>query len=141
MMDKEFCKEYFDSKTGECGTVGSYRFEDIYPRFKRFAIQIKSIFNPTTILDLGCAKGFRCLALKDIGIVCYGVDVSAYAINTAPKEIRPYLYKVDLNKDNLPFKDNSFDLITFVGTIEYLDTQEHSVHEINRVLRGGGIYI
>lgn len=140
-MDKKFGKEYFDSKTGECGTPTSLQtFEYLYPRVKRFAIQIKNIFNPTTILDIGCAKGFRCLAFKDIGIDAYGVDVREYAIiNAAPKEIRPYLYKVDLNKDNLPFKDNSFDLITFVGTIEYLDTHEHIFHEINRVLPRGGI--
>jgi len=58
-----------------------------------------------------------------------------------PGRYEKYQYE-ELNKDYLPFKDEAFDFVTFLGTIEYLDNHEHAINEIKRVLkRGGGLYL
>jgi len=93
-------------------------------------------------LDIGCAKGFLVKAFRDLGIEAWGVDVSEYALSSAPDDIRPNLHKVDLNREPLPFEDQYFDFITFLGTIEYLDDHKHILREISRVLRdAGGLYL
>ena len=90
-------------------------------------------------MDIGCAKGFLVLAFRNLSIEAYGVDISEYAISNAPNEVKQYLYKVDIEQDSLPFKDNYFDFITFLGTIEYLHDHSHTLSDIRRILKNGGV--
>lgn len=45
---------------------------------------------------------------------------------------------LDLNRERLPFEDNSVDLIFTNHTIEHLDGYLHAIGEIHRVLKHGG---
>ena len=69
------------------------------------------------------------------GISYKGIDVSEYAIETA-KEVKQHLSVADAK--NLPFEDNSFDVVISINTIHNLDRQECGValQEIERVSRG-----
>lgn len=44
-----------------------------------------------TVLDYGCAKGFIVRAFRERGVEAWGLDVSTYALNCAPREARPYV--------------------------------------------------
>lgn len=139
----EFDVEFFEGgKKKLGGGYERYHLNEFYPKFSYLATWIKNSFNVQRVLDVGCAKGFLVKAFKDLGIETWGVDVSNYAISSAPDDIRSHLHKVDLNKDALPFEDDSFDFVTFCGSIEYLTNHKHALCEINRVLRqGGGFYL
>lgn len=141
-VNKAFGAEYFDAgKEARPGVYRSYRLED-FPMFGVLAVWIKNLFNPKRILDVGCAKGFLVKAFKDLGIEAWGVDVSEYALSAAPDDVCPYLCKVDLNKDVLPFRDEYFDFVISLTTIECLHNHELAIHETNRVLRhGGGLFL
>jgi ubiquinone/menaquinone biosynthesis C-methylase UbiE len=106
--------------------------------FKPLCEVVKKHFHPLRVLDVGCAKGSLVYAFRATGIEAFGVDVSSYAISCAPKTLRSFLSKVDLDKERLPFNDNYFDLITFFGSIEYLHNHKHTIAEIERVLVNGG---
>lgn len=135
-----FGKEYFEGESGKPGYYQKrYDFNRLYPSFEFTAAQIKSIFKPKTVLDIGCAKGFFALAFRNRRIEAYGVDTSEYAISNAPIEIMPFIYKVDIEKDNLPFDNKYFDFIIFFETIEYLRETSHILQEIKRVLKREGI--
>jgi len=140
---EEFDVEFFEGgKKKLGGGYVRYRSNEFYPKFSYLATWIKDSFNVQRVLDVGCAKGFLVKAFRDLGIETWGVDVSDYAISSAPDDIRPKLHKVDLNKDALPFEDDYFDFATFCGTIEYLTNHKHAICEINRVLgQGGGLYL
>ncbi len=43
------------------------------------------------IVDFGCAKGYLVKALRLLHYQAHGVDVSSYAINAAPPDVRDYL--------------------------------------------------
>ena len=73
---------------------------------------------------MGCAKGSLVCAFRDLGISAYGVDVSEYAIASAPDYLRKHLYVVDMDRDTLPFKDGFFDFVTFLGSIVALTGEE-----------------
>lgn len=45
------------------------------------------------ILDFGCAKGYLVKALRDMGFLAYGCDVSDYALGAAPEDVKKYLCK------------------------------------------------
>ena len=102
--EKIFNREYFDGESGKPGYYQKrYEFNRLYPHFEFIAMQIKKYFNPKTVLDIGCAKGFLVLAFRNLSIEAYGVDISEYAISNAPNEVKQYLYKVDIEQDSSPF--------------------------------------
>ena len=62
-----------------------------------------------------------------------GIDISNYAIENAKKEIKKYL-KVG-NATDLPYADNSFDLVISIVTLHNLkiDKLKKALSEISRV--------
>ena len=138
--DKEdvFGKDFFDSGQHAPGTFDSYSFDEYCLSFKPLSEIIKKHFNPKRVLDVGCAKGSFVYAFRALGIEAFGVDVSEYAISCAPKILQPFLSAVDLDKERLPYNDNSFDFITFFGSIEYLRNHRRAIAEIERVMVNGG---
>jgi ubiquinone/menaquinone biosynthesis C-methylase UbiE len=87
------------------------------------------------ILDVGCAKGFM---LKDLQenfpkIEVFGVDISNYAIEHAHPDIKKRVTVADAQ--NLPFEDNSFDLVVSINTIHNLEAEgcAKALKEIQRV--------
>ncbi len=89
-----------------------------------------------TILDLGCGyKPFKYL-FEENGIVADYIGVDFSSENAEPDFI------VDLNKENLPFENEAFDLIIISEVLEHIYNPFHVLDEAIRVLKKGGlIYI
>ena len=81
------------------------------------------------------------LAFRNIGIESHGVDISDYALSQAPDEVRPYLFRVDLDEERLPFGDQRFDLITALGVMPCLNSHVNAINEVSRVVRDRGIFL
>ena len=76
--------------------------------------------NNAKILDVGCGKGFLLYEFTQILPDCevVGLDISAYAIEHAKPEVKPFLKEG--NAASLPFNDNSFDLVVSITTLHNL---------------------
>jgi ubiquinone/menaquinone biosynthesis C-methylase UbiE len=89
------------------------------------------------VLDVGCGKGFLLheftRAVPGIGIA--GIDVSAYALEHALDEVKPFLGAGSANE--LPFADASFDFVVSLGTLHNLGVGDlfAALAEIERVGR------
>ena len=140
-LSKAYDKEFFDTGAGtrELGLDIKYCFEEVYSTFQILAQCLKEKLNPNRVLDVGCAMGFLVKALKGLGVEAWGVDISQYAIGNAPADIRSNLYQGDLTKGRLPFSNHYFDLITFLGTIEYLPDHRQAITETHRALKDKGL--
>ena len=137
-----FAEYYFSGNLFGAGIESGYKEEDYYPGRLDLAKKLKKHFNPTKVLDIGCAKGFLVKAFHDLGVQAEGTDISEYAIKLAPKQVRKNLHIVDSDLEPLPFPNNSFDLIICMGTLEYMKNHKHAIKEIKRVLQPkGGVYI
>jgi len=68
----------------------------------------------------------------------FGIDISKVVVLNAKKKFRgtPFFINGDIRE--LPFKDDSFDIVFSIGTLEHLRTQENAVFEVRRVLKHGG---
>jgi protein-L-isoaspartate(D-aspartate) O-methyltransferase len=88
-----------------------------------------------TILDVGCGKGFLLYEFTQVlpGVQVAGIDISAYAIEHAKEEIKPFL-RVG-NATELPYPDQSFDFVVSVTTLHNLYNYElrKALQEIERV--------
>lgn len=129
-------EEYFEEglTKGISGYSGYYYSK----QWDDWAGYIIQQFSPTTLCDIGCAKGFLVYALRVRGIKAYGVDISEYALAKAPKKIRRFLFRVDLNHEKLPFPNGVFDTVTCLETIEHIQNVQHAINEIQRVLKPNG---
>lgn len=87
------------------------------------------------ILDIGCGKGFLLFdflkVIPDAEI--FGIDVSKYAIKNAKEEIRDQLRVC--NATNMPWSDNTFDLVISINTFHNLHNYEldPALREMERV--------
>lgn len=100
------------------------------------------------LLDVGCAAGsltFLAASLRP-NIEVTGVDVSASQVAFANSNIASLAPKskfIAISATDLPFPNNSFDMVTSVELIEHLNSSENArlVAEVFRVLRPGGYWI
>ena len=70
---------------------------------KKYNIQKKN-----NLLELGCGRGEFLKGFSDIGVECYGVDLSDYAKKICSSA---HISKVNLVSEKLPFQENFFDFI------------------------------
>ncbi len=90
------------------------------------------------VLDAGCGEGFVLSEFKNrnIGCVLEGIDCSEQALNTG-RELFPYLSLKKGDIYNLPYEDNSFDLVLCTEVMEHLVEPDKVLNEIMRV---SGLY-
>ena len=106
--------------------------------YKRAQILVKG----KSVLDLGCNSGYGTNLLSEDCKSIIGVDVSPEAIKTAKLKYNKANLEFQLvNGINLPFEDNSFDVITSFQVIEHLVDYDTYFKEVQRVLRSDGILL
>lgn len=133
----QFGKDFFDGDRRY--GYGGYNY---HPRFWQPVIptfqQYYSLTSKSSVLDVGCGKGFMLHDMAQIipGITVKGVDISEYAIANAIDDMRPHVRVGNAKK--LPFRDKSFDLVISINTIHNLDRDDcgQALQEIERVSRG-----
>jgi ubiquinone/menaquinone biosynthesis C-methylase UbiE len=87
-----------------------------------------------SILDVGCGEGFTLNRLKEKGIgkKLEGIEYLKAAIELGHKTY-PDINIKQGNIYNLPYKDNSFDLVLCTEVLEHLDKPEDGLRELVRV--------
>ena len=133
---RKFGKNFFDGdrKYG----YGGFKYN---PKFWReVAVDFKKYWKlnkKSSVLDVGCAKGFMLYDLKKIvpGIKVSGIDISRYAVQNSKIEVRRFLKVANAKK--LPFPDKSFDVVVSINTIHNLNKRDcaKSLKEIMRVTK------
>lgn len=137
VIARQFGAEFFDGdrQYGYGGFSYQSRFwQPVIPDIEaQYGLSAES-----KVLDVGCAKGFFLYDLAQIipGITAKGVDISEYAIANAKPEVAADM-QVGCATD-LPFEDNSFDLVMSINTVHNLekDACGKALQEIMRVSRG-----
>jgi ubiquinone/menaquinone biosynthesis C-methylase UbiE len=87
------------------------------------------------LLEIGCGRGEFLNAFQQLGMSCYGVDLSEQGFCHL-KDIQ--VAKVDISQDVLPFENNSFDVVYHKSLIEHLYSPDHLMKETYRVLKPEG---
>ncbi|MET0754061.1 MAG: class I SAM-dependent methyltransferase [Pyrinomonadaceae bacterium] len=94
----------------------------------------KSEIQNPKILDVGCGTGANLEMLASFG-KAEGVDVSDDALEFCKqKGLKAHKGLAE----QLPFEDESFDLVTALDVVEHLDDDVSGLKEMNRVLKPGG---
>ncbi len=130
---KQYGYDYWDGER-QYG-FGGYRYDGRWEVVARRMIEQYNLTNDSSILDIGCGKGFLLYEFKKIlpGCKVVGLDISEYAIQNAKEEIKDHL--VVGHAKSLPFADKSFDLIISNTTFHNLKIFDlvSAIKEVARV--------
>ena len=141
-VSRKFDIEYFDGD--RMFGYGGYKY---HPRF--WTDVVKDFYNHYKmqdgfkILDVGCGKGFMIYDFLQLNsnLNIKGLEISKYAKKNAKEEVADL---IDLgNAKELPYDDNSFDLIISINTIHNLNETDlrTSLKEFCRVSKNSFITV
>ena len=137
LVARQFGKEFFDGE--RLYGYGGYEY---HPRFwqatvRRFQ-EYYGLAGNGKVLDIGCAKGFMLHDFKELfpDSTVAGIDVSEYALLNSMPSVKPNL-KLG-SAEELPFDDNSFDLVISINSIHNLPITKckQAIREVSRVSCG-----
>jgi ubiquinone/menaquinone biosynthesis C-methylase UbiE len=89
-----------------------------------------------TLLEVGCGTGHFTRWMESLGLECYGLDMSSLML----KEARQLWIDGRLlqgESSHLPFRSKSFDVITYVASLEYMPNIAAVLAEAIRVTKKG----
>lgn len=95
-----------------------------------------------SVLDLACGEGYGSHLLTNVAESVTGADIDKDTIAAARQKYkRENLTFVNCPATDLPFADNSFDLVVSFETLEHLEEHRRMLAELKRVLRPAGIVL
>lgn len=133
-MAKNLLSAYlrFITKTGLTRHVGGISLTDVF--LKKVSLKKKA-----KVLDVGCGVGHTCGHLaqvyEDASIT--GVDISLDAIKNAKSNYEDISF-ITADACDLPFKDDSFDLVICESVLIFIKDKEKALKEMIRVLKKDG---
>jgi len=167
LIAKKFGKEFFDGD--RVNGYGGYKYDGRWRNVAQKLVDVYDFKKNDSCLDIGCAKGFFIYDLNKIRprACVRGIDISTYAINNAMDGYANWLnkeYGLNLNiakrredrarerasfnmdiggADNLPYDDDSFDVVLAINTLHNLDYNSclQAVKEMVRVCSGDRMFI
>ncbi len=133
---RRFDYNYFDGPR-RLGLGGYYYNPKFFKPVVDRMIEYYDLTNESSLLDVGCGKGFMLHDFKEAlpGITVAGIDISDYCLKNSMESVNDCLQKASC--DELPFPDNSFDLVVSIATIHNLELEgvKRSLKEIMRVTK------
>ena len=132
---KKFAFEYFDG-TRDQG-YGGFKYDGRWKTIIKKMAELYGLNSKSAVLDIGCAKGFMLHDMREMipGITVAGFDISAYGIEHAMEDVKPYLKAGNCVK--LPYPDKSFDLSVSVNVFHNLKLEDckRAIKEMVRVTK------
>jgi ubiquinone/menaquinone biosynthesis C-methylase UbiE len=138
---RQWGRDYWDGER-QYG-YGGYRYDGRWRVVAEDMVSYYGLKAGDRILDVGCGKAFLLYEFTQVvpGIEVAGIDISAYGVENAKEEVRPFL-KV-ASADELPFADKTFDFIYSINALHNLQNFElfGALKEIERVGKAGRAHI
>lgn len=138
---KDFYSDsYFKSKDRIFGYNDYIEDEEIIRVNARYILSELPKFKDYTpkILDIGCAYGFLLDEARKLGWEAKGLELNSGAVSYAVNKLN-----LDVSEGSITtveFLENSFDIITSIGTIEHFIDPVAVVRKVNKILKPGGYF-
>jgi ubiquinone/menaquinone biosynthesis C-methylase UbiE len=125
-------REFFDS-------IEHHRYHDYAPWMPE--VMGFNEFDGARLLEVGCGMGTDLLQFARGGAQVTGVDLTPRSIEISRNHLELYGQAGDFvltDGEQLPFEDESFDVVYSNGVLHHTPDTAGAIREIHRVLRPGG---
>jgi ubiquinone/menaquinone biosynthesis C-methylase UbiE len=136
--------DFFDRKVDEW-QKRSEDVNDYWSRRVAFGAEFLARHLPphARCLDIGCATGPFSALLHRQGCEVYGVDVAEAMVQAARRRMAalgvPEARFTRCEGESLPFEDETFDLVSALDVLPYVQNHPPYLRELRRVLKPGGL--
>ena len=110
-------------------------------RFRQLALQDLTLNSDSQILDLCCGSGQTTEFLLQLSEQVTGLDASPLSLKRAKNNVPSATY-VEAFAEDMPFADNSFDVVHTSAALHEMQPQQlrKIIQEVHRVLKPGGTF-
>jgi ubiquinone/menaquinone biosynthesis C-methylase UbiE len=94
-----------------------------------------------SVLDVGCGTGYVVFTYASHGAKMTGVDIAEKSVELTKKRLALTGLSANIqwaNAEQLPFENNTFDLVTSYGVLHHTPDTAKAIQEVLRVLKPGG---
>lgn len=135
-MDRKKYEKWWDNKVvneSYCTMDNFRKILDRNPSRYEYLKLIEEVI-PTSILDVGCGLGLDYVMYKEYfpNMEYHGIDICEGFIKENKKNFPETDFRVARIQD-LPFENNSIDLVTCRGVLEHIPEPESAIKEMARV--------
>jgi len=102
-----------------------------------FALNVIDFSGGLNVLDAGCGTGYFCKMAADKGYGVTGIDATPGFIERAKQRVPAGRFLVG-DIEELPFADNSFDIVSGFNAFQYAASTANALAEAKRVLAANG---
>lgn len=135
--------------TGAPAAIGSSEFFDEVGAFLRerrgywheLIDEASRRYRNGRVLEVGCGAGWEAALWARGGMQVTGIDLSEAALHLARRNLEHNGVTGTLmrgNAEELPFDDETFDVVASLGVLHQTESTERGVREVFRVLKPGG---
>ena len=112
----DYGRDYYNET--HLGGHGDYSWDNQHWRdfFMSVADRLIGAFNPSSVLDVGCARGLLVQSFTVQGIEAWGLDISAHAVDSAHEQVRDRLRVASATE---PI-EGRYDLVTCIEVLEHM---------------------
>ncbi|MDZ7715465.1 MAG: class I SAM-dependent methyltransferase [Balneolaceae bacterium] len=131
---KQEVKKWYNTHHHSFGK-DSWRPPEAYHPFLNFI----DIQPAQKMLDIGCGTGYLLKEASQRGLETFGIDISEEAVKISRHQSSLSVIKVG-RAEALPFKDDTFDHIFCLGSLEHFLDIKKALNEMKRVARQGATF-
>ncbi len=141
---KEKVRDMFNGIAGRYDFLNHFLSAGIDKVWRRKLVRMAEESSPEFILDVATGTGDLAIALARIKpLRITGLDIAVNMLEIAAKKVKnlnldPIINFVPGDSEQLPFEDNSFDLVTVAFGVRNFEDLDKGLSEMLRVLSPGG---
>lgn len=144
--DDEKCNRLYDFLSEKTVSYEQFFSYQLGRAIVNFVMHYKKDIEGTKVLDYGCGPGFIVDRFLEKNADVYGVDMSPETVRSLNERIKdnPHFRGCEIfDGSELPFPDDTFDVITVTEVVEHLLPHHIDIvlSELKRVLKPDGIML
>lgn len=147
LSKKEQVEQMFDNISGNYDLLNRILSMGIDIRWRKRVVKSVKKSNPSKVLDIATGTGDLAIQMaKATQAKITGYDLSAGMLEVGKKKVTKEnlddrIEMIQGDAENMPFEDNSFDVITVSFGVRNFENLKKGLDEIYRVLKPGGKFI